>query len=131
MLTLADVVISRSGAGTIAELTALGKAAVFIPLASSAGNEQAHNARHLEAAGAAVALIGDVSPQRLREAVEPLLTDSDRRTAMAQRARSHGRRPDAAQRLVDVVLSAARPQPSALRARVHSLRSPNCPLSRA
>lgn len=45
---------SRSGAGTLAELTALGKPALFVPLASSAGNEQAHNARHLQEAGAAI-----------------------------------------------------------------------------
>lgn len=48
VLALADVVVSRSGAGTLAELTALGMPAVFVPLASSAGQEQAHNARHLE-----------------------------------------------------------------------------------
>ncbi|MGC9542809.1 glycosyltransferase [Streptomyces sp. UG1] len=59
VLALADVVVSRSGAGTLAELTVLGKAAVFIPLATSAGNEQAHNARHLHDAGAAVALLGE------------------------------------------------------------------------
>ncbi|GAA2118378.1 UDP-N-acetylglucosamine--N-acetylmuramyl-(pentapeptide) pyrophosphoryl-undecaprenol N-acetylglucosamine transferase [Actinomadura alba] len=104
VLALADVVISRSGAGTIAELTALGKAAVFIPLATSAGNEQAHNARHLHDAGAAVALLGEATPDILRAAVEPLLVDSDRRTTMAQRARAAGR-PDAADRLVDVLLS--------------------------
>lgn len=106
VLALADVVISRSGAGTIAELTALGKAAVFIPLASSAGNEQAHNARHLQEAGAAVALLDSVSADSLRGAVAPLLAEPERCAAMAQQARSHGR-PDAADRLVDVVLSAA------------------------
>ncbi|MET9643352.1 UDP-N-acetylglucosamine--N-acetylmuramyl-(pentapeptide) pyrophosphoryl-undecaprenol N-acetylglucosamine transferase [Streptomyces syringium] len=106
VLALADVVISRSGAGTLAELTALGKPAVFVPLASSAGNEQAHNARHLEDAGAAVALLGEVTAETLRNAVGPLLTDPVRRAAMAERARSHGR-PDAADRLVDVILSAA------------------------
>ncbi|MDG9709657.1 UDP-N-acetylglucosamine--N-acetylmuramyl-(pentapeptide) pyrophosphoryl-undecaprenol N-acetylglucosamine transferase [Streptomyces sp. DH10] len=106
VLALADVVVSRSGAGTLAELTALGKPAVFIPLASSAGNEQAHNARHLEEAGAAVALLGDVTADRLKEAVGPLLTDPARRVSMAERARAHGR-PDAADRLVDVILSAA------------------------
>jgi len=106
VLALADVVVSRSGAGTIAELTALGKAAVLIPLASSAGNEQAHNARYLQDAGAAVALEGEVSPELLWKAVEPLLTDRDARTAMAQRARAFGR-PDAAERLADVVLDAA------------------------
>ncbi|SCK48375.1 UDP-N-acetylglucosamine-N-acetylmuramylpentapeptide N-acetylglucosamine transferase [Streptomyces sp. SceaMP-e96] len=106
VLALADVVVSRSGAGTLAELTALGKPAVFVPLASSAGNEQAHNARHLEETGAAVAFVGDVTTERLQHALGPLLTDPSRRAAMAERAREHGR-PDAADRLVDVLLSAA------------------------
>ncbi|MFF3968078.1 glycosyltransferase [Streptomyces griseorubiginosus] len=106
VLALADVVISRSGAGTLAELTALGKAAMFIPLATSAGNEQAHNARHLQEAGAAVALEGEVSGERMRETLGPLLADAHLRQAMAERARAHGR-PDAADRLVDVVLEAA------------------------
>ncbi|MFI1767544.1 UDP-N-acetylglucosamine--N-acetylmuramyl-(pentapeptide) pyrophosphoryl-undecaprenol N-acetylglucosamine transferase [Streptomyces sp. NPDC020800] len=106
VLALADVVVSRSGAGTLAELTALGKPAVFVPLASAAGNEQAHNARHLEQAGAAVALVGDVTADGLRNAVGPLLTDAHLRWAMAERARGYGR-PDAADRLVDEVLSAA------------------------
>lgn len=60
--------ISRSGAGILAELTALGKPAVFIPLATAAGNEQAHNAPHLKESGAAVALLGDVTGGHLREA---------------------------------------------------------------
>ncbi|MEU8774136.1 UDP-N-acetylglucosamine--N-acetylmuramyl-(pentapeptide) pyrophosphoryl-undecaprenol N-acetylglucosamine transferase [Streptomyces sp. NPDC048606] len=106
VLALADVVISRSGAGTLAELTALGKPAVFVPLATSAGNEQAHNARHLAEAGAAVALLGEVTGQTLAEAVGPLLVDPAGRTAMAERARAYGR-PDAAERLVDVLLAAA------------------------
>ncbi|WP_328876255.1 UDP-N-acetylglucosamine--N-acetylmuramyl-(pentapeptide) pyrophosphoryl-undecaprenol N-acetylglucosamine transferase [Streptomyces sp. NBC_00287] len=106
ILALADVVVSRSGAGTLAELTALGKPAVLIPLASSAGSEQAHNARHLEEAGAAIALLGDVTAGQLRDAVGPILTDPARREEMAQRARAHGR-PDAADRLVAVILSAA------------------------
>lgn len=110
VLALADVVISRSGAGTLAELTALGKPAVFVPLASSAGNEQAHNARHLQDAGAAVALTGEVSADGLRNALGSLLADPQRRVAMAERARAHGR-PDAADRLVDEILSVASGQP--------------------
>lgn len=106
VLALADVVISRSGAGTIAELTALGVPAVFVPLASSAGNEQAHNAAHLQDAGAAMSLSGDVTLPALQNAVGPLLTDPGLRAAMAAQARAHGR-PDAAERLVDVVLSVA------------------------
>ncbi|SHN24844.1 UDP-N-acetylglucosamine--N-acetylmuramyl-(pentapeptide) pyrophosphoryl-undecaprenol N-acetylglucosamine transferase [Cryptosporangium aurantiacum] len=104
VLALADVVVSRSGAGTIAELTALGKAAVLIPYAAAAGNEQAHNARHLAEVGAAVALLGEVSSADLRSAVEPLLADPSRRREVADAARAHGR-PDAADRLVDVLLS--------------------------
>lgn len=106
VLALAGVVVSRSGAGTLAELTALGRPAVFIPRATSAGNEQAHNTRHLEEAGAAVALVDDMTPGRLQEALAPLLTDPTRREALAERARAHGR-PDAADRLVDVLLSPA------------------------
>ncbi|MGW3209767.1 UDP-N-acetylglucosamine--N-acetylmuramyl-(pentapeptide) pyrophosphoryl-undecaprenol N-acetylglucosamine transferase [Streptomyces sp. NPDC001135] len=110
VLALADVVISRSGAGTLAELTALGKPAVFVPLASSAGNEQAHNARHLQEAGAAVALEGDVTADQVRSALGPLLADAHLRWGMAERARAYGR-PDAADRLVDEILSAASGQP--------------------
>ncbi|QFZ24509.1 UDP-N-acetylglucosamine--N-acetylmuramyl-(pentapeptide) pyrophosphoryl-undecaprenol N-acetylglucosamine transferase [Saccharothrix syringae] len=106
VLALADVVVSRSGAGTIAELTALGKAAVYVPLPDSAGDEQAHNARHLRDQGAALALLEDTSARALRDAVEPLLADRLRREEMARRARGLGR-PDAADSLVQVVLSAA------------------------
>lgn len=106
ILALADVVIARSGAGTIAELTALGKPAVLIPLASSAGGEQAHNAEHLEQAGAARALLGDVTARQLADAVGPILGNPAHRNEMAHRARALGR-PDAAARLVDVVLATA------------------------
>lgn len=106
VLALADLVVARSGAGTIAELTALGKASVLVPLASSAGDEQAHNARRLRDVGAAVVLEGDVAAGQLKSALGPLLTSRGRREGMARAARAHGR-PDAAQRLVDVLLEAA------------------------
>lgn len=107
VLALVDVVISRSGAGTIAELTALGKPSVLIPLATSAGNEQEHNALRLQEAGAAVALVRDaVTSEGLRIAVAPLLSSSGTRQQMAQQARSLGR-PDAADRLVEVLLDVA------------------------
>jgi UDP-N-acetylglucosamine--N-acetylmuramyl-(pentapeptide) pyrophosphoryl-undecaprenol N-acetylglucosamine transferase len=106
VLALADVVISRSGAGTIAELTALGKASVLIPLPTSAGDEQRHNARHLAALGAAVALEGDVSPLTLTAALGPMLADPARRAALAAGARAQGH-PDAADRLAGAVLAAA------------------------
>lgn len=107
VLALADVVISRSGAGTIAEITALGKAAVLIPLASAAGDEQRHNAQHLANASAAVMLSGEVTSGALRAALEPLLADPGGRAAIAQQARALGR-PEAAELLADTVLSAAK-----------------------
>ncbi|MET8553962.1 UDP-N-acetylglucosamine--N-acetylmuramyl-(pentapeptide) pyrophosphoryl-undecaprenol N-acetylglucosamine transferase [Streptomyces sp. NPDC004959] len=107
VLALASVVVSRSGAGTISELTALGKPSVLIPLATSAGNEQEHNALHLQGAGAAVALTGDrATASALRGALEPLLSDPQRRETMAGAARSMGK-PDAAHRLVELLLSVA------------------------
>lgn len=107
VLALADVVIWRSGAGTLAEpaeLTALGEPAVFVPLASAAGNEQAHKARHMQEAGAA--LEGEVTGAWVRDALGPLLAEAHLRQVMAERARAHGR-PDAADRLVAEILAAA------------------------
>ena len=106
VLALADVVVSRSGAGTIAELTALGKASVLIPLPTSAGDEQRHNARYLAECGAAVALAGDVTPGTLTAALEPLIADQTYRADVAATARSLGT-PDAAERLAEAVLTAA------------------------
>ncbi|WP_306796643.1 UDP-N-acetylglucosamine--N-acetylmuramyl-(pentapeptide) pyrophosphoryl-undecaprenol N-acetylglucosamine transferase [Nocardia sp. XZ_19_369] len=106
VFALADVVVSRSGAGTIAEITALGKAAVLVPLASAAGNEQAHNAAALAERGAAVALLGEVSAHTLQEALVPLLADAEKRTAVADSAHLCGR-PDAAEHLAQLVLSVA------------------------
>lgn len=106
VLALADVVVSRSGAGTIAELTALGKPSVLIPLASAAGNEQSHNAHRLQDLGAAITLEGEVHERDLRAALRPLLSDAGRRERMSQAAHEHGR-PDAAERLVDLLLEAS------------------------
>jgi UDP-N-acetylglucosamine--N-acetylmuramyl-(pentapeptide) pyrophosphoryl-undecaprenol N-acetylglucosamine transferase len=106
VLALADIVISRSGAGTIAELTALGKPSILIPLASSAGNEQAHNAQHLEHSGAAIALTKEnATVEQLREALEPVITSPERRTHMGRQARSLGR-PEAAAHLTTALLHA-------------------------
>jgi UDP-N-acetylglucosamine--N-acetylmuramyl-(pentapeptide) pyrophosphoryl-undecaprenol N-acetylglucosamine transferase len=107
VLALAGVVISRSGAGTIAELTALGKPSILIPLASSAGHEQEHNALHLQQAGAAIALVNkSANGDELRSAIQPLLTSPAQRAKMARAASFLGS-PDAARRLVDVVVRAS------------------------
>ncbi|MFB6707629.1 glycosyltransferase [Streptomyces sp. NPDC056333] len=110
VLALTDVVLFRSGARTIAELTAFGKAAGFVPLATSTGDEQVDRAEHLATDDAAVTPVGEATAERLWASVATLLTDPQQRTAMAERARAYGR-PDASGHLVDVALSAAGPRP--------------------
>ena len=107
VLALADVVVSRSGAGTLAELTALGKPSILIPLVPSGGNEQTHNARHLHQAGAAHALLTDhPAPHDLLQALGPVLTDEQMRAAMANHAAQLGR-PHAADDLAAVLVDLA------------------------
>ncbi|GLY83216.1 UDP-N-acetylglucosamine--N-acetylmuramyl-(pentapeptide) pyrophosphoryl-undecaprenol N-acetylglucosamine transferase [Actinoallomurus iriomotensis] len=105
LLALADVVVARSGGGTVSELTAIGKPSVLIPLIPTGGNEQVRNAEHLAGNGAARVLIGeDATPARLAEELAGLLGDRARLTDMASRARSMGR-PDAAAALTSEVLA--------------------------
>lgn len=110
VLAAADIVVARSGAGTVAELTALGKACILIPLIPTGGDEQRRTARHLAEAGAARMLAGpDATGARLRDEVLTLLKDPVQRRLLADTARGHGR-PDAADRVVREVIDAARPR---------------------
>ncbi|MEV0967616.1 UDP-N-acetylglucosamine--N-acetylmuramyl-(pentapeptide) pyrophosphoryl-undecaprenol N-acetylglucosamine transferase [Microtetraspora glauca] len=100
----ADIVVSRSGAGTIAELTAVGKPSVLIPLVPSAGDEQRQNARYLAESGAARAILEDKpGADRLLAELNALLGNPGDRAAMAWAAKSLGRL-DAADALARVIL---------------------------
>jgi UDP-N-acetylglucosamine--N-acetylmuramyl-(pentapeptide) pyrophosphoryl-undecaprenol N-acetylglucosamine transferase len=97
----ASLVISRAG-GSVAELCAIGRAAILLPL-SHAG--QPGNAAALERAGAAMAIAESaLSVESLTARVRELLTDPARRKAMADAARRQGR-PDAAAAIVDDLLA--------------------------
>ncbi|WIM99671.1 UDP-N-acetylglucosamine--N-acetylmuramyl-(pentapeptide) pyrophosphoryl-undecaprenol N-acetylglucosamine transferase [Actinoplanes oblitus] len=107
LLAAATIVVARSGAGTVAELTALGKACVLIPYPHAAGDEQRITARHLAEKNAAIMLDGDeATPARLRDSVLALLTDPQRRHHLAQAA-AHQGRPAAADHVVTEILTAA------------------------
>jgi UDP-N-acetylglucosamine--N-acetylmuramyl-(pentapeptide) pyrophosphoryl-undecaprenol N-acetylglucosamine transferase len=111
VLAAADLVVARAGAGTVTELTALGKPAVLIPLIPTGGDEQRVSARRLTDAGAARMLAGaDATPQRLREDILALLGDPAARRQMGEAAARQGR-PDAAEQVVTALLYAARPEP--------------------
>ncbi|SEH03351.1 UDP-N-acetylglucosamine--N-acetylmuramyl-(pentapeptide) pyrophosphoryl-undecaprenol N-acetylglucosamine transferase [Nonomuraea solani] len=107
LFAAADVVISRSGAGTVSELTAIGKPSVLIPLIPTGGDEQRKNAGYLASAGAGRALLEPhpTGDQLLAELM-PLLADPGLRQAMGQEAGKLGR-VDAADALCDVLLDAA------------------------
>jgi UDP-N-acetylglucosamine--N-acetylmuramyl-(pentapeptide) pyrophosphoryl-undecaprenol N-acetylglucosamine transferase len=104
----ADLVVSRSGATTVAELTACGRPSLLIPYPYATGRHQEANARSLQRAGGASVLLDDqLSAQSLAARVEALVDHEERLAAMAERARAFGR-PDAAARLAELVVEVAR-----------------------
>jgi UDP-N-acetylglucosamine--N-acetylmuramyl-(pentapeptide) pyrophosphoryl-undecaprenol N-acetylglucosamine transferase len=91
-LAAADIALSRAGAMATAELLAWGVPTVLVPLPTAAANHQLHNARALEAAGAAVCLEeAGLSPDQLWSAITDLVENADRRSAMAAAARDRAR----------------------------------------
>lgn len=103
----ADLVLCRAGAGTVAELTAVGLPAVYVPLAVGNG-EQRLNAEPVVAAGGGV-LVEDaeLDADAVRARVVPLLRARASLVAMAAAAAAIGDR-DGDERLADLVLRAAR-----------------------
>lgn len=86
-LAAADLVICRSGASTLAELEAAGKASILIPSPIVAGNHQYHNAMVLGNAGAAVVIEQkDVTNERMIAEIERLYNDSEKVKNMSESA---------------------------------------------
>jgi UDP-N-acetylglucosamine--N-acetylmuramyl-(pentapeptide) pyrophosphoryl-undecaprenol N-acetylglucosamine transferase len=103
----ADLVVSRAGATTIAELTAAGKPSVLIPLPTAADDHQRKNAEVLARAGAAEVIDQRVlTGSGLAARIIALAADAPRRAAMARAARALAR-PDAARTIADKVLELA------------------------
>jgi len=108
VFALADLVVGRSGAGTVTEVSALGKPALFIPLVPTGGDEQTRNARRSVAAGAAVIIPNaELDGSRLLAELKTLLKDPSRLRTMGQAALTLAR-PDAAKDLAQAVLELAR-----------------------
>jgi UDP-N-acetylglucosamine--N-acetylmuramyl-(pentapeptide) pyrophosphoryl-undecaprenol N-acetylglucosamine transferase len=101
------LVISRSGAGTVAELGAIGRPSILVPLPGSIDQDQFANAGVLAQAGGALRIPqGEFTPDRLAAEVSGLAAEPARLAAMAAGARSIGRL-DAAERLADLVMKVA------------------------
>ena len=106
-LASSHLVISRSGAGTVAELGAIGRPSILVPLPGSIDQDQFANAGVLAQANGAVRIAqGDFTPDRLAAEISSLAAEPGRLAAMAAGARGVGRL-DAAERLADLVAKVA------------------------
>ena len=102
-MTRAQVVIARAGASTIADLTVIGRPAILIPYAAAAEDHQTANARGLEAAGGAEVMPeAGFMPEALTARLAGLVSQPKRAAAMARASLGYGK-PDAAERLAELV----------------------------
>jgi len=101
----AHLVIARAGASTVSELAVIGRPAILVPFPFALDQDQAANARQLEATGAVdvVAQTG-FTPQWLAQRLEAAMNEPERLKARAAAAKAAGV-PDAASRLADLVQS--------------------------
>ncbi len=113
---VANLVMARSGASTVAELAAAGKPALLVPFAAAADDHQKRNAEEMVQAGAAVMLTErDLdAPGKLLELLSALLTNPERLSGMAASARTQAH-PEAARRIAARLfeLAAKRPDTAA------------------
>lgn len=103
----ADLAICRSGAMTVAELTAIGLPAVYVPLPIGNGEQRLNALPVVNAGGGVLVDDADLSPQFVADTVVGLLTDAGRLQAMTAAAALAGHR-DAAQRVAGIALEVAR-----------------------
>jgi UDP-N-acetylglucosamine--N-acetylmuramyl-(pentapeptide) pyrophosphoryl-undecaprenol N-acetylglucosamine transferase len=101
------LVVSRSGAGTVAELAAIGRPSILVPLPGAIDQDQFANAGVLSQANGALRIAqADFTPDRLASEISALVAEPARLGAMAEAARAVGRL-DAAERLADLVMKTA------------------------
>lgn len=105
-LALADLVLCRAGAGTVAELTALGIPAAYVPLPIGNGEQRLNAQPAVDAGGGLLVEDRLLSPAWVAATLLPLLDDRARREDMAQAAARVGR-PEATAAVVDLVEAAA------------------------
>ncbi|MEP4380313.1 MAG: undecaprenyldiphospho-muramoylpentapeptide beta-N-acetylglucosaminyltransferase [Alphaproteobacteria bacterium] len=102
-LAAAHLVVGRAGASTVAELTAAGRPALYVPYPHAVDDHQMANARAVEAAGAGwVMAQGEYTPAAMAGWLEAALESADALARVAAAARALGH-PDAADRLADLV----------------------------
>jgi UDP-N-acetylglucosamine--N-acetylmuramyl-(pentapeptide) pyrophosphoryl-undecaprenol N-acetylglucosamine transferase len=107
-MAASHLVISRSGASTVAELAAIGRPAILVPLPHALDQDQRANAGILERVGGAIMIEQPrFTPDRLAAEIARLAADSEKLAEMAAAARRQGVL-DAADRLADLVMRVAK-----------------------
>lgn len=98
-----QLVISRSGASSVADISIIGRPSILIPLAIAIRDEQTANARGLSSAGAAIVIPeSQLTPEALAQQIDTVLSDGEGALQMSQAALSQGK-PEAAKDLADMV----------------------------
>lgn len=104
-MNAADLVISRAGASTLAELTAIGKPAVLVPSPYVTDNHQEHNARAVEhGGGAKVILEGELNTKIIHNTVSDIIDSPKKLAEMAEASRKMGV-PDSSERICNEILN--------------------------
>ncbi len=103
-MNAADLVISRAGASTLAELTAIGKPAILVPSPYVTDNHQEHNARAVEKGGGAVVILeNDFNAKSISRAVSEITSDKERLAQMKKASAGMGVK-NSSERICDEVL---------------------------
>ena len=100
---VADVIVSRAGAGTISELCVAGKATIFVPSPNVAEDHQRHNAMALVEKDAAMMVLDSEAREKLMDTAEALLKDDEKIASMERNILLLGKK-DAAERIARMVL---------------------------
>lgn len=99
----AQLVISRSGASSVADISVIGRPSILIPFAAATGDHQSANARGLVEAGAAIMVPESaLTPEALSEQIMSVLSNPEAALQMSNAALSVGK-PEAAETLADMV----------------------------
>ena len=102
-MAAADLVVSRAGAMTIGELSAIGRAAILVPFAAATNNHQELNARVVERAGGAVVITeAELSPEKLAAAITGIASDPERARRMGAASKTLAT-PSATKNIVDLI----------------------------
>ena len=111
LMSECQLVISRAGASSIADLSVIGRPAILVPYAMAMSDHQTANARQLVEAGAAVLVAeSDLQVDSLTAQISELLSDAGRAQSMSQAAIACGK-PDATETLVALTLELSEAKP--------------------